>query len=192
MSITRRYFVPETPIMVMAHVKTTIPRSLDTIPQLPNDKIYKAYILRYPHVKYVTSAAIWLLRKTEGDYGFMMWYLQATQARMNDNQFRRQLDAFEKWYTNTPRPSDEELILSLTGQVPYEHSGWLVDVPGLNPQRGENYYMRLFGVNNTYDFVEKFKSHEQLLRPLIQHQSGENVMQVMNFVNTASTALGYV
>lgn len=169
MSVNWRYFTPSIrrnitclPTVVVNH-KTHIPRTLALLP-LDQPIVEEDFRLMFPHFSCVTAPMIWFLRQQYGREEFQQWYTRLTGDRANWHDLRR----LEQWFIQTPTPEPTEMIPPVTSNPFAVHSGWLVDLPGLNPRMGEDYYMRLFQVPNVYHWVLKYRSQPTHLSPTLR------------------------
>jgi hypothetical protein len=167
--------------------KTKIPRDLRTIPRLPVKEIMSAYFDDHPNDHCLTSARLWIFRQLMTPINFEMWYRRAIkQSSILLKTADEDLKSFENWFKSAPRPDDSEVMFepnSSKGTVSSNlQSGWLVDISGLNPQRGEYYYTKLFDAQNSFEFVKKYKNQPSQATKLLQSSNGEDSSKVKQYL----------
>lgn len=79
------------------------------------------------------------------------------------------------------------MYLDTTSGIPPEllHSGWFMDVPGLNPRLGEYYYTQLFRTPNVYLWIVRNRANPERIRSLLSPRNGEDPHQVLTFLREA-------
>jgi hypothetical protein len=151
-------FVPS--VRVIPGFKTSVPRTIATINRVSEAPV-AAHYRREFGAPAVTAPMLISLRRRLGSDGFSEWYRDAVRASdLLTRDVPNALAAFEK-YVATTFPDAEELA-DRTGATPPavgdHHSGWLVDVPGLNPKLGEEHYAKIFHAQNAHQLVERYKN----------------------------------
>jgi hypothetical protein len=131
--------------------KEPIPRAIQTIP------MHSAFVLKEALSNpQATVYDLIALRKTLGAGGYALWYKENVGSLQGDTQTSIELTSFEKWFADAAVKIARWKAAAAGGAdlpTPNLPSGWLADVPGLDP-RADNESM--LGVPDLQVLVKRF------------------------------------
>jgi hypothetical protein len=140
--------------------KTSTFRSVQGLPRISGDAIRAFYRKSFPDVRRVTAPMIHAIYGKWVPENFAEWYRQAVENSPALSADRANaLKELKAWHAATkvdPDEQGEEFIEAEPPRIAVMHSGWLVDVPGLNPKRSEKGYCSAFGVDDSRGLVLKY------------------------------------
>jgi hypothetical protein len=174
------------PRFIKKGFKTVLPRSIQYLPKFSEEAVTVHYIETHPGVRCPTVAMLWKMRSKMTPTEFAKWYRDSAKTPNLQADAPNAIAAFEKWYATAPRPTEEEAAADPGADEPQGiakiHSGWLIDIPGFNPKRGERFYADTLGYDDLYELVHHYKKKkygedEKAIAKAITHLLAEKAIK---------------